>query len=189
MYFDFVAQFGKASESLGSGATPEGIAGAVVGEAVKLYRQQGDTTITRRQVRAGLDKCGPGGVDTPTADWPGEAKAKKPPRQPSIFDSDDSGEQHLQLTPVAQSKAVILYGPQDRPEVNGKRKEPLTRPQYDVVLALIRARDDGLTKDQLDEKSKHGDARKIMGRLADNDDDWKAVLLLAGITGGRYRIK
>lgn len=87
--------------------------------------------------------------------------------------------------PVANSKAVVLYGPADRPVVNEKSKAPLTKPQYEVILTLIRAGDNGLTKDELDRESKHGDARKIMRRLANNDDDWKSVLLNPQLASAR----
>ena len=55
--------------------------------------------------------------------------------------------------------------------------------------ALIDAGENGLTKDTLDSESKHGDARKIMKRLADGDRDWKSVLLFPVKTGRGYRIK
>ena len=67
-------------------------------------------------------------------------------------------------------------------------KRPLTRPQYDVVKALLEAGEPGLSKDELDRKSKRGDARKILRRLADSDPDWEAVIRLPGRPGVRYRI-
>lgn len=73
--------------------------------------------------------------------------------------------------------------------VMGKPKGKLTKPQFDVVKALLSAGKDGLTKDELDRRSKHGDSRKIMQRLANSDADWQQVLLLPGKTGMRYRIK
>jgi hypothetical protein len=44
-----------------------------------------------------------------------------------------------------------------------------------------------LTKDELDRESKHGDARKILYRLAE-DRDWQVVLPFPKITGRGYRI-
>jgi hypothetical protein len=73
--------------------------------------------------------------------------------------------------------------------VQGKRKPALTNAAYDVVRALICAGENGLTKDALDHESKHGDARKIMRRLADGDRDWKAVLVFPGKPGRGYRIR
>jgi len=68
------------------------------------------------------------------------------------------------------------------------KREPLTLPQYDVVKALLGAGVRGLSKDKLDRKSKHGDARKILKRLADSDPDWEEAISFPGKPGGRYRI-
>lgn len=92
--------------------------------------------------------------------------------------------------PVVKSEQVALFGPGDQPKIGTQRKPPLSRAAYDVVFALIQAGKDGLTKDQLDTQSNHGDARKIMKRLADGDDDWAAVLVFPGKAGrGGYRIQ
>jgi len=40
----------------------------------------------------------------------------------------------------------------------------------------------------LDRKSKHGDTRKILKRLAESDPDWKAVIHFPGKPGVGYRI-
>jgi hypothetical protein len=85
-------------------------------------------------------------------------------------------------------RRVVLHGPGERPIVGGAEKRPLTLPQYDVVKALLEAGERGLSKDELDRKSKHGDARKILKRLADSDADWKAVISFPGKRGGGYRI-
>lgn len=87
------------------------------------------------------------------------------------------------------SMPVLLFGQGKPPIVNGSKKEPLTNAQFDVVSALIEAGDKGLTKDALDSRSGHGDARKILKRLADSDSDWKAVISFPGKTGKGYRIK
>lgn len=73
------------------------------------------------------------------------------------------------------------------PIVLGKPKKRLTKAQYNVIQALLSARDRGLTKDQLVEKSGHTDAVNVLKRLA-KDLDWKKVIHLPGITGGGYRI-
>jgi hypothetical protein len=65
---------------------------------------------------------------------------------------------------------------------------PLTTPQYNVVSALLQAGERGLNKDELVRKSGHADARAILGRVADLDSDWMAVVQFAGKTAGRYRI-
>jgi hypothetical protein len=46
-----------------------------------------------------------------------------------------------------------------------------------------------LTKDQLDAKSGHSEARKILKRLATSDPDWAAVIQMPGLPGRRYRIQ
>jgi len=82
-----------------------------------------------------------------------------------------------EIKPGAASEEVQLFGLGERPMVKGKQKPPLSKAAYDVVCALIRAGESGLTKDKLDTESGHGDARKIMKRMADGDRDWKAVLV------------
>ena len=94
-----------------------------------------------------------------------------------------------QVTPTAKSKRVTLFGPGDAPLIDGKKKSSLTKVQYKVILALIHAGEQGLTKDGLIDKSGHGDGRKVMRRLADKDSAWKNVLVFAGKTGRGYRIK
>jgi hypothetical protein len=83
---------------------------------------------------------------------------------------------------------VVLHGLGERPIVVGVEKEPLTLPQYDVVKALLEAGERGLSKDELDRKSKRGDARKTLKRLAESDPDWKAVIHFPGKPGVGYRI-
>jgi hypothetical protein len=85
-------------------------------------------------------------------------------------------------------RRVVLRGPGERPIVGGVEKGPLTLPQYDVVKALLDAGERGLSKDELDRKSKHGDARKILKRLAKSDPDWNAAIHFPGKAGGGYRI-
>jgi hypothetical protein len=92
------------------------------------------------------------------------------------------------LTSTYSGSRVVLRGPGEPPTICGKEKAPLTLAQYDVVKALLSAGERGLSKDELDHKSKHGDARKILKRLADSDPDWKAVIRFPGIAGRRYRI-
>jgi hypothetical protein len=84
---------------------------------------------------------------------------------------------------------VVLRRLGERPVVGGVEKGRLTLPQYDVVKALLDAGERGLSKDDLDRKSKHGDARKILKRLAESDPDWKAVISFPDKPGGGYRIR
>jgi hypothetical protein len=84
---------------------------------------------------------------------------------------------------------VILGKPGDEPMVNGTRKRKLTKAQYDVVNALLDVGDGGLSKDSLAAESGHGDAHRVLKRLADSDPDWKSVIQMAERSGGRYRIR
>jgi hypothetical protein len=88
----------------------------------------------------------------------------------------------------ANGLRVVLRGRSEGPRVLGREKQPLSQAQYDVVKALLDADGRGLSKDELDRKSGHGDARKILKRLADADPDWAAVIHCPGKTGGGYRI-
>ena len=79
--------------------------------------------------------------------------------------------------------AVIL---QDRTQalVRGIKK-PINTAQYEVIEALIKARPTGLTKDGIERI--RGDARGILRRLS-RDKDWEAVIHMARVNSGRYRI-
>jgi hypothetical protein len=90
-------------------------------------------------------------------------------------------------TPVAESRRVKLFGPNDAPLIDGKPKSPLTKTRYDVVRLLIKAGPEGLTKDGL--ASEHGGAVNSLKALAEGDGDWKKVIKLAGKPGRRYRIE
>lgn len=92
--------------------------------------------------------------------------------------------------PIArtESGSVLLFGRKDFPLVKCIEKPTLTAAQYDVVLALLRSGDKGLTKDKLDRESGRGDARKILKRLSDSDSDWESAISFPGTTGKGYRI-
>ncbi|HWB08784.1 MAG TPA: hypothetical protein VG826_06160 [Pirellulales bacterium] len=98
----------------------------------------------------------------------------------------------VSATPEAttpQPPFVVLGKPGERPVVLGKTKSKLTDARYNVVKALIEAGENGLNKDEIVQKSGHGDARQVLKRLADSDPDWKGVIVMAEVTGGRYRIR
>jgi hypothetical protein len=92
-------------------------------------------------------------------------------------------------TPKPPGPPVILGKRSNEPIVKGRRKKRLTDAQYDVITALLTAGDDGLSKDSLATESGHGDAHRVLRRLADSDTDWKSVILMAEKPGGRYRIR
>ena len=93
--------------------------------------------------------------------------------------------------PVAESAtgSVRLFSRHEGPIVNGEEQNSLTHAQYDVLLALLKAGDKGLTKDALDRKSGHGDARAILKRLAEKDPDWESVISFPGTPGKGYHIQ
>jgi hypothetical protein len=72
--------------------------------------------------------------------------------------------------------------------VCGKLKPLLRNAQYNVVQALLAAGADGLSKNDLESRSRHSDAVNILKRLAGSDPDWNKVIKLAGSPGRRYRI-
>jgi hypothetical protein len=76
------------------------------------------------------------------------------------------------------------------PIINGKRKRPLTEPQYDVVRAIADEGELGLTTSQLDQRTRHGDARRVLKNLAMSDADWASIILFPGKKnkGQGYRI-
>lgn len=63
------------------------------------------------------------------------------------------------------------------PVVNGNTKRMLTQAEHDILVALLEAGPRGLTKDELDEKSGHTEARKYLRKLASEDPDWASVIL------------
>lgn len=76
-----------------------------------------------------------------------------------------------------------------QPVVNGNVKPHLTEAEHNVLMALLEAGERGLSKDKLDEKSGHTDARKYLKNLA-KDDDWAAVILFPERKGrGGYRLR
>src|SRR5262249_4389430 len=112
------------------------------------------------------------------------------PAPPAASDTPPSPPAVPPIPPAggADGPRVVLHGPGERPTACGPDKVPLTRAQYDTVKALLDAGPAGLSKDQLDHKSGHGDARKILKRLAESDSDWAAVVHFPGKPGGGYRI-
>jgi hypothetical protein len=87
-------------------------------------------------------------------------------------------------SPVAPTPAVILSG-RNSPAIVHEKKKTLTAPQYDVIEALLAAKPLGLTKDGIERV--RTDARSILKRLM-HDPDWRKVIHMALIVGGRYRI-
>lgn len=82
--------------------------------------------------------------------------------------------------------AVDLGRPGEPCVVLGRQKKPLTDAQYAIISTLIRAGDEGLTKDALE--AIRASARRILKTLR-QDADWAKVILMPGRTNGRYRLK
>jgi len=97
--------------------------------------------------------------------------------------------ENLAPTLLAAGPLVILGEPGDEPIVNGVIKPRLTFPRFHVIKALLEAGKNGLSKDELADRSGHGDAHRILKRLAGSDLDWRSVIQLAGEPGGRYRLR
>jgi hypothetical protein len=99
-----------------------------------------------------------------------------------------AGPAAAQTEPAPPASSVVLSGQGKRPMVLGKPKPVLTHARYNVVQALVQAGADGLSLDDLERKSGHADARKILKRLAAQDEDWRAVISFPGQAHRRYRI-
>jgi hypothetical protein len=134
------------------------------------------------QARLDRDWTPPGrlGNDPVDQERPSTARAE------SSQSKNDEPETEATVSPP--EPAVILNGPDQNPIVLGKEKKRLSPARYDVVKALLDA-NRNLTKDELDRKSKHSDARKLLGRLADSDPDWKAVIVFPAAHGAGYGIR
>lgn len=86
--------------------------------------------------------------------------------------------------------AIVLRSIDEQPVVNGVKKAAIrSTVAYDGLRALIQAGEQGLTKDRLDRQARHTDTRKALRELAASDPDWKAVILLPGTAGMRYRVR
>jgi hypothetical protein len=90
---------------------------------------------------------------------------------------------------VGGSKAtVVLGGPHDPPMVRGKQKPCLSPARFKIVQTLLNAGQQGLTGDELTEKSGRGGAINTLKALAKGDSDWGSVIVLPGKPGMRYRL-
>jgi hypothetical protein len=82
---------------------------------------------------------------------------------------------------------LILGLRSEQPRIGGHVKKRLTRAKYDVLDALKKAGEKGLSLHELRAKSGHSDCRAILRRLRE-DPDWAAVIQMAEGPGGRYRV-
>ncbi len=86
------------------------------------------------------------------------------------------------------SNVVVLRGRGRGPLVLGKVKPCLTEAEDNVVQALLDAGEEGLSMHQLEKKSGHTEARKVLARLRKSDGDWEKVIHMARRKGCPYRI-
>jgi hypothetical protein len=96
----------------------------------------------------------------------------------------------FEKAPVARSDRVTLFPKGHRPAavIDNEFIKRLTAAQHEVLLALIIAGAEGLSKNRLVQQSHHGDALGILRRLARSNRLWQNVIDMPGVTGGRYRI-
>lgn len=82
---------------------------------------------------------------------------------------------------------VILRGEGMPITVLGETLDPLTPARYRIVKAMQDAGDRGLSKADLEGLA--GDALKTVRRMREDNQLWERAIIMAGKSGGRYRIK
>jgi hypothetical protein len=90
--------------------------------------------------------------------------------------------------PVAPPPAVYFDQSAGTFFVHGIPTKGLSPAQDDVLQALYEAGQEGLSKDELEAKSGHSDARGILKRLVEDDSEWAAVIHFAGKAHRGYRL-
>ena len=104
----------------------------------------------------------------------------------TIDDDKSTDKRHALHSPkVDPPAAVVLKGRGQPVIVLGHEKPALTRLQYKLIEAILKAEPDGLTKDDIE--SMCGSARRILTNLKTQDADW-AKVIHSGKAGRRYRI-
>jgi hypothetical protein len=85
---------------------------------------------------------------------------------------------------------VILGKPGEKPKIRGKEVPSLTVARYNVVMTLLKVWPNGLSKDELPDKSGHPDAVNVIKEVRKLSPEWESVILLPGRTqrGLGYRI-
>jgi hypothetical protein len=131
------------------------------------------------------------GLPGPEASTPGlDASPSEPSGSPVTAHpvQGPGREPQGEVTPASPPlPPVVLEGPDKKPIVLGREKKRLSKARYDVVKALL---DHGpLSKDELDDKSGHTEARKLLRDLADSDPDWKEVIIFPEVYGVGYDIR
>jgi len=132
--------------------------------------------------------------------------ALTPATAPDTFEWSPSAPQQIAPTPSPVSLPSPLPSPpppspspppcpfefsdsSKKPVVNGVERDFLTPAQHAVLTALKKAGASGLSKDQLDTKSGHNEARKILKDLAKKDPEWRDVILFPEKPGRGYKLQ
>jgi len=84
--------------------------------------------------------------------------------------------------------AIALGEAGESPVVFGKQKSPLSAAKYEVIKTLLAASPAGLSKNELESRSKKADAVKYLRQIRNIDKDWNAAIIMAGKSWQRYRI-
>ena len=92
-----------------------------------------------------------------------------------------------QVKARSKSGAVILFRQFECPIVNNEEVPSLNPAQYNVVMALLQAPNHKLSQADLETKSGHTEAHKILKRLA-KKERWSEVIRIAGKGGMGYQI-
>jgi hypothetical protein len=87
-----------------------------------------------------------------------------------------------------QPPVVLPTDPTHPVLVLGKQKPAITIPQRNVIATLLKCMPKSLSREELEAKSGHKDARHILKRLA-RDADWRKVILFSGRTRTGYRVQ
>jgi hypothetical protein len=132
-------------------------------------------------------------ADPPTAPVPfGTAAPSVPPEGEQTRPSADPDP-----VPKDDVEPVRLDGPDDPVFVWGEEKDPLPLAEFRVIKALVeaRAKRQRLSADRLRTATKDGDGNLVedpvgaLKRLRKRDDDWMAVIDMAGDPGRGYGLK
>jgi hypothetical protein len=95
---------------------------------------------------------------------------------------------HQQDSAPVPITPVILGGPDEAPVVYGVEKKRLTFPRYNIIKALLEAVRN-LSKNELDKRSGHTDARKLLKKMVQEDGDWARAIIMPQGPGTGYGIR
>lgn len=165
-------RYGGAGEDYPGGAATCAVLDLADSERVRAYEDLNDGREWKDELRQRAwkhaDECR--AVKSRMAE---EASGKSKEDQPSEVARSPSGN-------------VILYGRGYPPSVSGHLRKKLSNRQYDLIVALLKAGEEGLTKDFME--SVVPSARRMLTKLRRDDDHWRSAIQMAEETGQGYRI-